>query len=35
MRQALDGLMAGTKIDEPSAVTAEDRERLKALGYIE
>jgi choline-sulfatase len=34
MRQALDGLMADTTIDEPSAVTAEDRERLKALGYI-
>jgi len=34
MRQALDGLMAGTTIDAPSAVTAEDRERLKALGYI-
>lgn len=34
MRQALDSLMAGTTLDEPTSVTAEDRERLKALGYI-
>ena len=34
MRQALDSLMAGATIDQPTAVTAEDRERLKALGYI-
>jgi tetratricopeptide (TPR) repeat protein len=34
MRQALDRLLAGTKLDSPGAVTAEDRERLKALGYV-
>ena len=34
MRQALEKLMAGAKIDEPAQVTPEDRERLKALGYV-
>ncbi len=34
MRQALERLMAGAKIDEPGQATAEDRERLKALGYV-
>jgi choline-sulfatase len=34
MRQALEQLMAGAKIDEPAKATPEDRERLKALGYI-
>jgi len=34
MRQALEQLMAGAKIDEPAQATPEDRERLKALGYI-
>ncbi len=34
MRQALDRLMAGAAIDAPGHVSAEDRERLKALGYI-
>lgn len=34
MRQALEKLMAGAKIDAPAEVSAEDRERLKALGYI-
>lgn len=34
MRQALDRVMAGSTIDTPGAVSAEDRERLKALGYI-
>jgi arylsulfatase A-like enzyme/Tfp pilus assembly protein PilF len=34
MRQALEKLMAGARIDEPAQVTAEDRERLKALGYV-
>ncbi len=34
MRQALEKLMAGAKIDEPGQATAEDRERLKALGYV-
>jgi tetratricopeptide (TPR) repeat protein len=34
MRQALERLMAGAKIDAPATVTAEDREQLKALGYV-
>jgi arylsulfatase A-like enzyme/Tfp pilus assembly protein PilF len=34
MRQALEKLMAGARIDEPAQVTPEDRERLKALGYV-
>ena len=34
MRQGLDRIMAGAAIDTPTQVTAEDRERLKALGYI-
>ena len=34
MRQALEQLMAGAKIDEPAKATPEDRERLKALGYV-
>ncbi len=34
MRSALDGLVAGRAIDAPSAVSAEDRQRLAALGYV-
>lgn len=34
MRTGLDGLVAGRGLDAPSAVSAEDRERLAALGYI-
>ena len=34
MRTAIDGLVAGRDIDAPSAVSAEDRERLAALGYV-
>lgn len=34
MRQALDHLLAGAVIDEPAEVSAESRERLRALGYI-
>jgi choline-sulfatase len=34
MRQALEKLMAGARIDEPGQSTPEDRERLKALGYV-
>jgi len=34
MRQGLDRIMAGATIESPAQVTAEDRERLKALGYI-
>jgi choline-sulfatase len=34
MRQALDRLMAGTTVAAPAEVSAEARERLKALGYI-
>jgi choline-sulfatase len=34
LRSALDALVAGRDIDAPSAVSAEDRQRLAALGYV-
>jgi arylsulfatase A-like enzyme/Flp pilus assembly protein TadD len=34
MRSALDALVAGRPIDTPSAISAEDRQRLAALGYV-
>ncbi len=34
MRQALDRLIAGQKIDAPAQVSAEDRDALAALGYV-
>lgn len=34
MRQGLERIMAGATIESPAQVSAEDRERLKALGYI-
>ena len=34
MRSALVGLIAGRAIEAPSAVSAEDRQRLAALGYV-
>ena len=34
MRQALDRLLAGAAIDAPAAVSEDDRERLRALGYV-
>jgi arylsulfatase A-like enzyme/Tfp pilus assembly protein PilF len=34
MRGALDQLLAGQAVDEPSAVSAADRQRLAALGYV-
>lgn len=34
MRAALDGLMAGATVSTPSAVSAADRQRLAALGYV-
>jgi len=34
MRSGLDALVAGREIDAPAAVSAEDRERLAALGYV-
>lgn len=34
MRQALDRLLAGRNVDAPSPVSAEDRDRLRALGYV-
>jgi len=34
MRQELDRIIAGAAIEAPGQVSAEDRERLKALGYI-
>ena len=34
MRQALERLLAGAAIDTPASVSTEDRERLRALGYI-
>jgi tetratricopeptide (TPR) repeat protein len=34
MRSGLDALVAGRAIDAPSAVSAQDRERLAALGYV-
>ena len=34
MRRALDGLIATNKLTAPSAVSAEDRQKLAALGYV-
>jgi tetratricopeptide (TPR) repeat protein len=34
MRSALDRLIAGRSIDAPGSVTADERERLAALGYV-
>jgi arylsulfatase A-like enzyme/predicted Zn-dependent protease len=34
MRRALGGLVANAKVSAPSAVTAEDRQKLAALGYV-
>lgn len=34
MRTALDGLMAGATVSAPSTVSAADRQRLAALGYV-
>lgn len=34
MRGALDALIAGTTVSTPSAVSASDRQRLAALGYV-
>lgn len=34
MRAGLESLVAGRGVDAPSAVSAEDRQRLAALGYI-
>jgi arylsulfatase A-like enzyme/Flp pilus assembly protein TadD len=34
MRSALEGLIAQSTIDAPSAVTDEDKQRLAALGYV-
>lgn len=34
MRSALDGLMTGATVSAPSAVSAADRQRLAALGYV-
>jgi choline-sulfatase len=34
MRGALDALIAGTTVSAPSAVSASDRQRLAALGYV-
>jgi choline-sulfatase len=34
MRAALDRLIAGRPVDTPAAASAEDRERLAALGYV-
>jgi len=34
MRRALDTLIAGTTVSAPSAVSASDRQRLAALGYV-
>jgi tetratricopeptide (TPR) repeat protein len=34
MRAALDGMLAGTSVPAPGAVSAEDRQRLAALGYV-
>jgi len=34
IRQALDSLLSGVKIDAPAEVSAEDRDRLRALGYV-
>ena len=34
MRSALDGMLAGSSITAPSAVSGEDKQRLAALGYV-
>lgn len=34
MRRALDTMIATTKVTAPSAVSAEDRQKLAALGYV-
>ena len=34
LRSGLEALIAGRDLDAPSAVSAEDRERLAALGYV-
>jgi choline-sulfatase len=34
LRSGLDSLVAGRDIDSPSAVSADDRQRLAALGYV-
>lgn len=34
MRQGLERIMVGASVESPAQVTPEDRERLKALGYI-
>jgi arylsulfatase A-like enzyme/Tfp pilus assembly protein PilF len=34
MRRALDALIAGAGVDAPTAVSAEDRQKLAALGYV-
>ncbi len=34
MRAALDGMIAGSNIAAPTAVSAEDRQKLAALGYV-
>jgi len=34
MRRALDALVSGAPVDAPSTVSAEDRQRLAALGYV-
>jgi tetratricopeptide (TPR) repeat protein len=34
MRQGLERLLAGRQADQPAEVAAEDRERLRALGYV-
>ena len=34
LRSALEALVAGRDLDAPSAVSAEDRQRLAALGYV-
>ncbi len=34
MRRALDGIIANAPVDSPSAVSAEERQKLAALGYV-
>lgn len=34
MRSALDAMIADAKVEAPSAVSAEDRQKLAALGYV-
>ena len=34
MREGLDRLMAGAHVDAPGAISADARERLRALGYV-